>query len=70
MLDRKIDEQLKNKKLEVDIAFFQTAQDFVRWKGEGVLLSFRPDGYDKIDPRFNDRTPPSPRSGQRARLCL
>jgi len=54
VLDRKIDEQMAAKKLEVDMAFFQTVQDFVAWKKAGVLLPFKPDGYDKIDPRFRD----------------
>jgi len=36
------------------MAFFQTVQDFVAWKKAGVLLPFKPDGYDKIDPRFRD----------------
>jgi ABC-type Fe3+ transport system substrate-binding protein len=54
VLDRKIDEQLTTKKLVVDMAFFQTVQDFVAWKKADVLLPFKPDGYDKIDPRFRD----------------
>jgi ABC-type Fe3+ transport system substrate-binding protein len=54
ILDRKIDEQLAAKKLDVDMAFFQTAQDFVAWKKAGALLPFKPDDYDKIDPRFRD----------------
>src|SRR5580704_4650011 len=54
VLDQKIDDQLAAKKLEVDMALFQTVQDFVRWKKAGVLLPFKPDGYDEIDPRFRD----------------
>jgi ABC-type Fe3+ transport system substrate-binding protein len=54
VLDRRIDEQLAAGKLDVDMAFFQTAQDFVRWKKAARLLPFKPDGYDKIDPRFRD----------------
>ena len=37
------------------MAFFQTVQDFVAWKREGVLLDFKPDGYDKIAPAFRDQ---------------
>ena len=44
----------RRKKLEVDMAIFQTVQDFVAWKKAGVLLPFKPDGFDKIDPRFRD----------------
>jgi ABC-type Fe3+ transport system substrate-binding protein len=54
VLDRKIDGQLAAKKLEVDMAFFQTVQDFVAWKKAGLLLRFKPDGFDRIDPRFRD----------------
>ena len=54
VLDRMIEDQLAAKKLEVDMAIFQTVQDFVAWKKAGVLLPFKPDGFDKIDPRFRD----------------
>jgi ABC-type Fe3+ transport system substrate-binding protein len=54
VLDKKIDAQLADKKLEVDIAVFQTLQDFVRWKQQGALLEFKPQGFDKIDPSFVD----------------
>ena len=55
VLDRKIDEQLKAKKLETDMAFFQTVQDFVRWKKQGMLLTFKPDGWGKIALAFKDK---------------
>jgi ABC-type Fe3+ transport system substrate-binding protein len=54
VLDRKIDEQIAAHNLQVDMAFFQTVQDFVAWKRAGVLAPFKPDGYDQIDPRFRD----------------
>jgi ABC-type Fe3+ transport system substrate-binding protein len=55
VLDRKIDDQLAARSLEVDMAFFQTVQDFVAWNKAGVLLPFKPGGYDKIDPRFREK---------------
>jgi ABC-type Fe3+ transport system substrate-binding protein len=55
VLDQKIDQQLKDSKLEVDTAIFQTLQDFVRWKAEGQLLAFKPIGFDAIDPSFKDK---------------
>ncbi len=55
VLDRKIDDELKAGKLTVDMAIFQTVQDFVAWKKAGVLLPFKPDGYDKIAPSFRDK---------------
>jgi ABC-type Fe3+ transport system substrate-binding protein len=45
---------LRDRKLEVDMAFFQTVQDFVAWKRRGVLASFKPDGYEQIAPVFRD----------------
>ena len=36
VLDKKIDAQLAAGKLEVDMAMFQTLQDFVRWKQQGA----------------------------------
>jgi ABC-type Fe3+ transport system substrate-binding protein len=54
VLDRKIDEQLNQKKLEVDLAIFQTLADFVRWKRDRMLLPFKPEGFDKIHASFKD----------------
>ena len=55
VLDKKIDAQLAAGKLEVDAAILQTAADYVRWKREGRLLTFKPDGFDKMDAAFKDR---------------
>jgi len=54
VLDAKIDAQLKAGKLEVDLAVFQTLQDFVRWKQDGKLLNYKPQGFDKIERSFAD----------------
>ena len=54
ILAPKIDEQIQQGKLEVDLTIFQTLQDYVRWKKTGVLLPFKPDGFDQIDPSFKD----------------
>ncbi len=54
VLDKKIDAQLAAGKPEVDMAVFQTLQDFVRWKQQGALLEFKPPGFDKIDASFKD----------------
>ena len=48
VLNEKIEQQMAANKLEVDMAFFQTVQDFVAWKKEGKLLAFKPDGFDQI----------------------
>ncbi len=54
VLDKKIDQQLKDGKLEVDAAIFQTLHDFARWKRDGRLLAYTPAGFDAIDPSFKD----------------
>jgi ABC-type Fe3+ transport system substrate-binding protein len=45
---------MAEKKLAVDMAFFQTVQDFVKWKAQNKLLAFKPDGFDQIMPNFRD----------------
>jgi ABC-type Fe3+ transport system substrate-binding protein len=53
-LNTKIEQQLAAKKMETDLAMFQTLQDFGRWKKQGALMSYAPVGSDKIDPAFKD----------------
>jgi ABC-type Fe3+ transport system substrate-binding protein len=54
VLNQRIEQQLAARKLEVDFAFFQTVQDFVNWKARGILLPFKPDGFDQIIPNLRD----------------
>jgi ABC-type Fe3+ transport system substrate-binding protein len=54
VLDKKIDAQIAAGKLEVDAAILQTIADFVRWKGDGRLVNFKPAGFDSIDGSFKD----------------
>src|SRR5262247_3296192 len=53
-LNQRIEQQFKDGKLEADMVLFQTAQDFVRWKGQGRMLAFKPDGFAAIDASFKD----------------
>jgi ABC-type Fe3+ transport system substrate-binding protein len=53
-LNSKIEAQLAARNMETDLALFQTLQDFGRWKKQGALLSFRPEGTEVIDPAFRD----------------
>ena len=50
VLNEQIEKQLVDRKLEVDMAFFQTVQDFVTWKKQNRLLAFKPEGFDQIMP--------------------
>jgi ABC-type Fe3+ transport system substrate-binding protein len=54
VLNAEIEKQMAAKKLAVDMAFFQTVQDFVTWKQQGKLMSYKPDGFDQIYPNFKD----------------
>ena len=54
VLDKKIDAQIAASNLEVDTAILQTIQDFVRWKAEGRLMIFKPEGFEQIDDSFKD----------------
>jgi ABC-type Fe3+ transport system substrate-binding protein len=53
-LNQKIEQQLAAKKIETDLAIFQTIQDFAKWKKAGALLLFKPEGTDVIDPAYRD----------------
>src|SRR3954453_18552220 len=54
VLNERIEQQIAEKRLAVDMAFFQTVQDFVTWKKQGKLLNFKPDGFEQIYPNFRD----------------
>ena len=54
VLNQRIEQQFKDGKLVADMVLFQTAQDFVRWKGQGKMLAFKPEGFDAIDKSFKD----------------
>ena len=49
-----IDKQIAARALRIDLAMLQTVQDFERWKKAGVLLPFKPDGFDKVDAAWKD----------------
>ena len=53
-LSKKIEQQLADRRMETDLAILQTIQDFARWKQQGALLLFKPEGSDKIDPAYKD----------------
>src|SRR5205085_8228943 len=54
VLNERIEKQMADGRLAVDMAFFQTVQDFVAWKKQGKLLNFKPDGFDQVYPNFKD----------------
>src|SRR5215468_3181472 len=54
VLNEKINQQIKARKLETDMAFFQTVQDFVQWKKDGVLATYKPDGFEQVMPNLKD----------------
>lgn len=54
VLNEQIEKQMADNKLAVDMAFFQTVQDFVAWKQRGKLLMFKPEGFAQIYPNLRD----------------
>src|SRR5262249_3574814 len=52
--NERINQQLKAKKLDADLAILQTVQDYIHWKKEGVLAQFKPAEWDAIDGSFKD----------------
>ena len=52
--NEKIGQQLRANTLDADLAILQTVQDYVRWKKDGVLASFKPPAWDAIDASFKD----------------
>lgn len=54
VFSRKIEEQVKNKKIETDLIILQTIQDLIAWKKRGLLLPFKPEGFDKIPASSKD----------------
>ena len=55
VLNAKIEEQLRTKKVDTDLVILQTIQDLLAWNRRGQLLAFKPDGFDTIDARLKDR---------------
>jgi ABC-type glycerol-3-phosphate transport system substrate-binding protein len=55
VLNAKVEEQLAAKKVETDLLVFQTVQDFVNWNRRGLLLHFKPEGFETIGAGSKDR---------------
>ena len=53
-LNQKIDQQIASRRMETDLAIFQTIQDFGKWKKAGALMLFKPEGSETIDPAYKD----------------
>jgi hypothetical protein len=47
-----IDREIADTRLSVDLTIFQTLQDYDRWKKRGVLMSFKPEGWNEIPSKF------------------
>jgi ABC-type Fe3+ transport system substrate-binding protein len=54
VLNAGIEQQLRSGSVETDVAILQTVQDFVRWNRRGLLLPFKPEGFDKISAYAKD----------------
>src|ERR1700728_3060609 len=54
VLNADIEKQMAAGAMTVDMAFFQTVQDFVAWKARDKLVAFKPEGLDHIYPNLRD----------------
>ncbi|PVH81286.1 hypothetical protein DL98DRAFT_548682 [Cadophora sp. DSE1049] len=52
--DINLDQQLATESVYVDSTILQTFNDFPRWKSQGVLLPYKPLGFDSIFDDFKD----------------
>lgn len=52
--DARIEEQLLRKNLDVDVAHLQTLHDFDDWAARGLLLPYKPVGWDQIPTAYKD----------------
>jgi ABC-type Fe3+ transport system substrate-binding protein len=50
----RIDYQLQTNTVVFDLAQLQTLQDFPRWKDEGVLLNYKPIGWERVYADYKD----------------
>jgi ABC-type Fe3+ transport system substrate-binding protein len=55
VLNAKVEEQFNAKKVETDVLVFQTVQDFVNWNRRGLLLHFKPEGFETIGAHAKNR---------------
>lgn len=52
--DARIEEELLRKDLKVDVAHLQTLHDFEDWAARGLLLPYKPIGWDQIPAAYKD----------------
>jgi ABC-type Fe3+ transport system substrate-binding protein len=48
VLNAKVEEQFAARNVETDVLVFQTVQDFVNWNRRGLLMHFKPEGFETI----------------------
>jgi len=52
--DARIEEELLRKDLKVDVAHLQTLHDFDDWAARGLLLQYKPIGWDQVPAAYKD----------------
>jgi hypothetical protein len=60
--DARIEEELLRKDLKVDVAHLQTLHDFDDWAARGLLLPYKPIGWDQVPAAYRIRRRASPAS--------
>src|SRR6516165_2207260 len=54
VLNTGMEEQFRAQKIETDVAILQSIQDFIGWKTRGLLLNYKPDGFNQVSSRSRD----------------
>src|ERR1700730_16163123 len=54
VLNTRMEEQFRAQKIETDVTIFQTIQDFIAWKARGLLLNYKPDGFNQVSSKAKD----------------
>jgi ABC-type Fe3+ transport system substrate-binding protein len=55
VLNAEVEEQFSARKIETDVLTFQTVQDFVGWNKRGLLMHFKPEGFETIGAGAKDK---------------
>src|ERR1700737_3312947 len=55
VLNAKVEAQFSARKVETDLLVFQTVQDFVNWNKRGLLMHFKPEGFEMIATGAKDK---------------
>lgn len=54
VFNQEINKQVAAKSVQVDLVSLQTVQDFHEWQKRGVLMAFKHEGFEQVNPAYRD----------------